>query len=252
MPDLILSIGEVDFVDFEVPEEIRGGGSQVVGWHKFAGGKKTADTFGPDDEPLEWSGIFFDQTAEARCQQLDAMRVAGEAVPVTWSSFTFLCLITRFRWTYRRFYEIHYEITLEVVENRTQPNSDVGDDLESSIQDDFDDAAGFSDDIDDDGLSGLMSGLSSMVASVPSITGAGSTYLAGLGSSVLGTQSYVRGLGNGADSALAGLPPIGPGTSAALVASTLTQAASQSDLMANCFAMDHTLGRLSDSIASIF
>lgn len=251
MADLTLSIGDVDFDGFEIPDEIRGGGAQLIGLHKFAGGLRTVDAFGPDDEPLEWSGTFFDETAEARCQQIDAMREAGEPVAVSWSSFNFLAIITRFRWVYRRYYEIGYEITLEVVDNRTQPNTDVGDSPESVLQGDFDDAAGFSDSIDDTGLSGLMGILSNTVASVPSITGAGSTFLATLTGNVTATRGYVGGLESGADALLSGLPSIGPGTSAATVASTLAAAASQSDLMANSFAMDKTLGRLSRNIAAI-
>jgi hypothetical protein len=252
MADLTLTVGGVDFQHFEIPEELRGGGDQIIAWHKYSGGLRKADTFGPDDAPLEWSGTFLDETAESRCQQIDAMRVAGSPVPVSWSSFNFVCIIRSFRWVYRRFYQIDYSITLEVVTNGNQPNTDLSDNPESDIQADFDDAAGFSGNIDDTGLSGLMQTLSNDVSSVPSITGAGSTFLGTLGGDVNATVSYVEGLATSADSALNALPSIPGGSSASLVASTLTQAAQQSDLMANSFAMGNTLGRLSDEIDSIF
>lgn len=251
MADLTLSLGPVDFADFEIPDEIQGGGGQTTVIHKYAGGSRTIDAFGSDDDVLSWSGIFFDQTAESRCQQLDAMRKAGAPVPCSWSSFSYLVVIKSFTWKFVRFYEIHYSISLEVVDDRTQPATQDGEDPETSIQGDLDDAQGYSDTIDDAGLSDLMDGISSTAISVPSITGASSSFLSGFSGQISGALSYVTGLANGADEDLVGQPLITAGLDPAVLASSLLSDDSDSNLLANANAMQNTLGRLLRNVNAI-
>lgn len=251
MADLTLSLGEVDFADFEIPDEIAAGGGQLLQIHKYAGGKRTIDSYGADNDPIAWSGIFFDQTAEARCQQLDAMRVAGEAVALTWSSFSYLVVIRRFKFRYLRFYEIHYELELEVVDDRTQADSQDGDDPESDIQDDLDDASGLSDEIGDTGLSGLMDGVFSSANSVSSIVGAPSSFLTGFSGQIGGALFYVDGLAGAADGALGTLSGIVSGGDPVSMALSLAEAGQETETMSETFAMGNTLGRLAGEVSAI-
>ncbi len=124
LPGLILTLGEVAFYDQEVPSSLSGGGTQMLGEHKYPGGVRTADAFGPDDAELAWSGTFVDLAAEARCHQVDAMRRFGVPVPLTWSSFSYAVIIKSFTWTYERTWQIRYQISLFVVQDLLFPPDD--------------------------------------------------------------------------------------------------------------------------------
>jgi len=141
MPDFILTLGGIGFQKLEIPESIRGGGAQQLQTHKYGNGERTVDAFGPDDGPLSWSGIFLDDTAEARCQQLDTLRKLGDPVSLVWSSFSYLVVIKEFTWAFERFYQIRYELSLEVVVDRVQPVSDVPADADNTISNDIDDSS---------------------------------------------------------------------------------------------------------------
>lgn len=141
MPDFILSLGDVDFQDFEIPDEINGGGGQAIDIKRYAGGQRTLDAFGADDKPISWSGMFEGENAEARCQQLDTMRRAGVPLPLTFGAFNFTVIIRGFDWRYQRFFQIPYSIELEVVQDNVQPAADDDDQGgETDMQGDVDDA----------------------------------------------------------------------------------------------------------------
>lgn len=141
MADFTLTLGDVSFQDFEIPDEIKNlGGEQTLQTHKYAGGQKTIDAFGADDAPIGWSGTFLDGNAEQRCQALDAMRRAGTPALLSFSSFSYDVVIKKFTFDFQRFYQIPYSIELEVQSDNTQPITDNGDDSESVIQGDFNDA----------------------------------------------------------------------------------------------------------------
>jgi hypothetical protein len=251
MADLTLTLGGVDFQDFEIPDEIAAGGGQLLQVHKYAGGKRTVDAFGPDDEPLSWSGIFFDVSAEPRCQQLDAMRKAGAPVALTWSSFSYQVVIRAFKFKFQRFYQISYELELEVVQDLTQPSTADGDDPETDIQEDLDDTADDASNIGDSGLSALVGNLSLSAGSVSSIVGAPSSFLTSFSGQINDTLDYTDGLASDADGALSGLPAIISGMDAGMIATILNSAASNGSLMANSFALQNTLGRMLKNVNAI-
>lgn len=143
--DFPLLLGSVSFFDFEIPDSIKGGGTQALDIKRYGGGLRTVDAFGPDDAPITWSGMFLDDTAESRCQQLDAMRRAGSQITLSYGSFSYAVVISSFEWDYQKFYQIPYSITLEVVQDNVQPATDDGPSLESDMQGDMDDANQYSD-----------------------------------------------------------------------------------------------------------
>jgi hypothetical protein len=98
---VILTLGGVIFQDFEIPESIKAGGEQKLDIKKFLGGSRTIDVLGRDDADIEWAGRFRGSTAEQRCQQLNAMRVAGTPVQLTWSTFNYQVVINRFTFDYQ-------------------------------------------------------------------------------------------------------------------------------------------------------
>jgi hypothetical protein len=140
MADFVLALGGVPFRDMEVPESIKGGGAQALFMHKYPGGARTADTTGPDDDPITWSGWFEDADAQQRCRQIDTIRRQGLPVVAAWAAFSFLVIVRKFTWDFRRFYHIRYSVELEVIQDQVQPLPQADPDLEQQIQGDFNDA----------------------------------------------------------------------------------------------------------------
>jgi hypothetical protein len=118
---VILTLGGVIFQDFEIPESIKAGGEQKLDIKKFIGGSRTIDALGRDDADIEWSGRFRGSTAEQRCQQLNAMRVAGTPVQLTWSSFNYQVIVSKFTFDYQSPLEIPYRLCLTVEVDNTIP-----------------------------------------------------------------------------------------------------------------------------------
>lgn len=89
-------IGNVLLSDMEVPERITWGGKQQLAIHRFPGGGRVIDAMGHDPHPLAWSGYFRGPFATSRARSLDAMRVAGQPVGVSWGTFSRTVVIASF------------------------------------------------------------------------------------------------------------------------------------------------------------
>src|SRR5271169_3708197 len=90
MPDTFVTLGDITFDFFEVPEEIPWGGTQRAAVHQLPGGIRIVDAMGSDDGDLTWKGTFYGQTSVDRALQLDFLRKQGEAVLLTWGEFAYL------------------------------------------------------------------------------------------------------------------------------------------------------------------
>jgi hypothetical protein len=111
-----LVLGGFTFSDMELPEKITGlGGKQALAKHKMVGGARIADAMGPDDGDIEWSGRFRGLLATSRAQQLDAMRRAGQKLPLSFGTFFYLAVIEEFNFQFERAYQLIYQIKLFVV-----------------------------------------------------------------------------------------------------------------------------------------
>ena len=118
---IILTLGSVIFQDFEIPDTIKAGGEQKLDVKKFIGGSRIIDALGRDDADIEWSGRFRGSTAEQRCQQINAMRVAGTPVQLTWSTFNYQVIVSKFTFDYQSPLEIPYRLCLTVQVDNTIP-----------------------------------------------------------------------------------------------------------------------------------
>jgi hypothetical protein len=159
VPSVILVLGDVPFMDFEVPEKISAGGQQATHVHKYPGGVRTIDTLGPDDSDITWSGWFEDGTAEQRCQQIDAMRRAGIGVTVTWSSYAYYVVVKAFEFRYNRFFHIAYDIRLQVIQDLMQAPPAEDEDADQSVSDDMDQTQSNTDQLTSGGTDGSGPGL---------------------------------------------------------------------------------------------
>ena len=101
--------------DYSPPTRMPFGGQQAMVVHKLPGGTRVIDTLGPDEDDISWSGFFYCADALRQCQQLDAMRAAGQKVSLTFAGMTRRVVIKRFKPNVRRYPNwIEYEISCTV------------------------------------------------------------------------------------------------------------------------------------------
>jgi len=117
-----MQIGSIQLSDFEVPPSIKFGGKYRVAVHKSANGVRVIDKLGPDDNDIEFRGIFSGPQAELRARALNDMRLNGVPVWLSWNAFRYRVLVTAIRLDYRTRSWILYEVTCLIVDQSGAPN----------------------------------------------------------------------------------------------------------------------------------
>ena len=112
-----LTLGPVGFGSFELPERIGFGGGQRVAVHQLPGGMRVVDAMGRDDARVTWSGAFSGPDAAERMRLLDALRVAGMALPLSWDAFFFTVVITELAAEYSTPWWIPYRLVCTMVQD---------------------------------------------------------------------------------------------------------------------------------------
>ncbi len=97
-----LILGGIAFDDFSTPDSMMGGGQQTLVVHKLPGGARVIDTLGPDEAEVAWRGQFFGNDAYGNALALDAMRAAGQVVPLIWGGQFRSVIIQQFIYHVRR------------------------------------------------------------------------------------------------------------------------------------------------------
>ncbi len=115
-----LLLGPILFQDFEIPTEISWGGAQKLIIHRLPGGTRIIDAMGRDDTEITWSGMFSGPDAGLRARAVDLMRADGALWPLTWDSFFYSVVITRFEADYRRPNWIPYKIACTVLQDEAE------------------------------------------------------------------------------------------------------------------------------------
>lgn len=175
------------FTNFEVPERMRWGGEHSGTLHKLiGGGRRVLDLTGPDEAPIEWSGIFLGPNAKDRARALNALREQGGPYNLDWVGSSQRVWLRNCRFD-EGFHQIRYEITCEII-----PEDDGLDD------DDLGPAGEVRDIRRQDGALSSITGAISDVANtvgpiVGQVTGIVSQVQA-TGSALLGTVSNVTAL----------------------------------------------------------
>lgn len=109
------------FTSFEVPQDIPMGGRQMLATHKLVGGRRIVDAMGPDDKPLQWSGIMLGKSAQSRTRYLDYLRKTGVKCTLSWSEYIYTIVVESFDADFQRTYKIPYKISCLVVADQTEP-----------------------------------------------------------------------------------------------------------------------------------
>ncbi len=110
-------LGPVTLQGFEVPERIMFGGGQRLAVHELIGGGRVIDTLGAAAEEIALGGIFSGPDAALRVQSLDAARILGTALPISWGDFAYTVIIAEFAVHYEKSWWIPYALRLVVVED---------------------------------------------------------------------------------------------------------------------------------------
>jgi len=178
---VFLTLGEVTFQNFEIPEQINFGGSQMLSVQKLIGGQRQIDGMGRDDDDITWSGLLQGAFASFRASFLDGMRVSGKAVPLFWSQFNYMVVIKEFKAVFRRFYWIDYTITCTVVQDLNKPFTIL---LPNAYNDIINNAMAEANDlalvIKNPGISSSIALLSETINSIASLENATASVLAGI------------------------------------------------------------------------
>jgi hypothetical protein len=113
-----IQLGSIDLQDFEVPQSVRFGGRYRLAVHALAGGQRIVERLGPDDDDIQFGGIFSGPTAEPRATAFDDLRLSGEIVWLTWESFRRRVIVRSFTADYHSPWWIPYQIRCTVVDQR--------------------------------------------------------------------------------------------------------------------------------------
>ena len=114
----ILTLGEIAFDDWSTPDKMMFGGKHAAVVHKLPGGSRVVDTLGADEADIIFRGTFYGEAAFASAQALDAMRAAGQVVPLTFGGQYRLVLIQEALPVIERYPQlVTYTVTCLVVQN---------------------------------------------------------------------------------------------------------------------------------------
>jgi hypothetical protein len=117
----VLILGPITFTNFSTPERMPFGGRQAMAVHKLLGGSRVINTFGPDDADIHWDGQFFGSDAYPKCLALDALRAAGNPLPLSFAGQGYSVVIGDFHADIRRLpLWIDYHISCVIAGNGAQ------------------------------------------------------------------------------------------------------------------------------------
>jgi hypothetical protein len=113
-----IKLGPIDLQDFEIPQSVRFGGRHRLAIHALVGGQRIVERLGPDDDDIQFQGIFSGPDAESRARAFDDLRLSGEILWLTWESFRRRVIVRSFTADYHSPWWIPYRIKCTVVHQR--------------------------------------------------------------------------------------------------------------------------------------
>jgi hypothetical protein len=137
MPDVQFILAGIPLSDVQIPERMPWGGNHQLTIHKLPGGKRVFDAMGPDNRPINWSGLFYGPTAVSIARVFDVIRQNGSSVTLQWGPFNFQVVVKTFTADFERAWQIPYQITCEVVADNSAPNSLSPDNVDDVVRADM-------------------------------------------------------------------------------------------------------------------
>jgi hypothetical protein len=112
-----VTLGLVTLEAFEIPATIAFGGKQRLAVHDLPGGGRVIDVLGGADADITFSGIISGSDADTRAQLLDALRISGAALPLSWSEQYYIVIISEADFDFRKSWWIPYRLRCVVQSN---------------------------------------------------------------------------------------------------------------------------------------
>jgi hypothetical protein len=113
----IVTLGLVTLEAFEIPATIAFGGKQRLAVHDLPGGGRVIDVLGGTNTDITFGGIISGSNADTRAQLLDAMRVSGGSLPLSWGEQYFIVIISEADFDYRKPWWIPFRLRCVVQSN---------------------------------------------------------------------------------------------------------------------------------------
>lgn len=254
-PDTVLTLGDVEFARYEIPEKIPFGGDQRLVVQELVGGVRVVDAMGRSDAPLEWSGLFQGENALARARYIDGLRIAGKALILSWDEFRYRVVIASFRADFERFYQIPYRINLTVVEDLSNPVTSVADaGIDELIADDMNLANSLGDMIGDSPLSGLLGTMDSAIGAVSSFATAAQSTINSVLQPLAAVQSRVSTLISSVGNTVANVTTLGgilPNNPIATQAAKLNGQVAGMTQLSQLYNLQSVIGRMGGNLGTI-
>ena len=112
-----VTLGLLTLEAFEIPATITFGGTQRLAVHELPGGGRVIDVLGGTDADITFGGIISGSGADTRAQLLDAMRIGGTSMPLSWGEQYFVVIISEASFEYRKPWWIPYRLRCVVQSN---------------------------------------------------------------------------------------------------------------------------------------
>ena len=138
-----VTLGLVTLQAFEIPATITFGGKQRLAVHDLPGGGRVIDVLGGADTDITFGGIISGSDADARAQLIDAMRVAGTTLPLSWGEQYFIVIISEAEFDYRKPWWIPYRLRCVVQSNLIYAAASIAISAAASITSNLASAASF-------------------------------------------------------------------------------------------------------------
>jgi hypothetical protein len=96
-------LGPVVFDEWSTPEQITQGGKHTLAVHKLIGGRRVTHAMGPDYADISLSGKLWGANAEGVAVTLNALKDAGEPLPLIVMGNAYTVVISDFTWGFIRY-----------------------------------------------------------------------------------------------------------------------------------------------------
>jgi hypothetical protein len=113
-----LVLGGIAFDDWSTPDRMPFGGKQELAVHRLPGGARVVDTLGPNEADIQFVGTMYANDAYGVADALDALRISGAQVPLTFAGRFYLVIVREVHVDIRRYPQLmNYHVSCLVVQN---------------------------------------------------------------------------------------------------------------------------------------
>lgn len=194
-PYTTVTLGDFEFQDFEVPENILFGLAQKQVVHKLIGGKRQIDSLGPDPDDITFTGWLTDGDALSRGLYLKNLCSQGAVLALTWSEMAYTVTIQAARFDFRLAWRIQYTLTMTVVSDDTAPVTSLPSaSTEQLLNDDVTQATSLASSIGSSSLTNALGSVTSALSNVGNLATASLAQVKSVLQPITQARSVVTGL----------------------------------------------------------